>query len=361
MKNKHPALTNVTALTSYLKEKLPHRRIDALQRIAEVIFGIIASESSRHRKIAAHIDRNATPASKARMVARTFHDAELTEQDVLDILLPLLPKGRLVFAMDRTNWKYGQTHLNILVLGVVVAGCVLPLVREVIEHSGNSCAQTRIKLVSHLLKAIPAHRWQVLIADREFVGKAWFQFLRRKKIKRCIRIKETTRMDELLARDNFKNLEPGQVRGLQEKAYVYGSFMQVVATLSPEGERVIVASDLPIWKTLEVYRWRWSIECTFSGMKSRGLGLEETHMIAPERIGRLFGLLSIAYVWTLRIGEWRAADHPIPVKKHGRKALSLAQYGWEVLVEAINFGKSTFQTYLTLLKTPFPPLERQKT
>ena len=29
------------------------------------------------------------------MVARTFHDAELTEQDVLDILLPLLPKGQL--------------------------------------------------------------------------------------------------------------------------------------------------------------------------------------------------------------------------------------------------------------------------
>lgn len=197
------------------------------------------------------------------MVARTFHDAELTEQDVLDILLPLLPKGQLVFVMDRTNWKHGQTHLNILTLGVVVAGCVLPLVREVIEHSGNSCAQTRIKLVTRLLKVIPAKRWKVLIADREFVGAAWFQFLRRKKIKRCIRIKETTRMDELLVRDNFRNLQPRQVRGLMEKACVYGSPMQVVATLSPEGERVIVASDLPIWETLSVYRWRWGWAAPF--------------------------------------------------------------------------------------------------
>ena len=67
MKSKHPALNNVTALTKYLKQKLPHRRIDALQRIAEVIFGIIASDSTRHRKIAAHIDRKATPASKTRI------------------------------------------------------------------------------------------------------------------------------------------------------------------------------------------------------------------------------------------------------------------------------------------------------
>lgn len=356
MKNKHPALSNVNALTAYLKEKLPHRRIDALKRIAEVIFGIVASESTRHRKIAAHIDREAAPDSKAKVVARTFHDAELTEQDVLDILLPLLPDGKLVFVLDRTNWKHGKTHVNILALGVVLAGVVIPLVREIIEHAGNSCAKTRIKLLSRLLKAIPAKRWRVVIADREFVGEEWFKFLRQKKIKRCIRIKETTRMDELLVRDHFKNLQPGSVRGLMEKAQVYGSLMQVVATLSPAGERVIVASDLSIWDTLQTYRWRWGIECTFSGMKSRGLGLEETHMTQPSRIACLFSLLSVAFAWMVRVGEWRAADQPIPVKKHERKALSVAQYGWELLVEAIRFERMTFHTYLELLKTPFCPL-----
>ena len=113
---------------------------------------------------------------------------------------------------------------------------------------------TRIALVQRLLKFIPAKRWKVLIADREFIGKDWFEFLRLKHIKRCIRIKESTQMDEHLAKDTFKNLAAGEIRGLFDKALVYGSIMQVVATKSPEGERVMVASDLPIDETLEVYR-----------------------------------------------------------------------------------------------------------
>jgi hypothetical protein len=360
VKKTHPALLNVNAFAAYLKEKLPERRIDSLKRSAAVIFGIISSESTRHRKIAAHINCDATLDSKTKMVARTFHQENLTEQNVLDILLPLLPEGKLMFVLDRTNWKHGQADINILALGVAISGVVIPLMHEIIPHGGNSCAQTRIQLIKRLLKVIPAKRWLVLIADREFIGEEWFTFLKQKKIKRCIRIKENTRMDELLVRDQFKNLQPTEVRGVMEKAWIYGSLMQVVATLSPQGERVIVASDLSLWDTLKVYRIRWGIECTFSGMKSRGLGLEETHMTAPDRIGRLFSLLSVAFAWMLRIGDWKATEFPIPLKSHGRKAISIPQYGWELLMTAIRFEKPIFQTYLTLLMTPFPAPPHQK-
>ncbi|BBN96985.1 hypothetical protein DEGR_37180 (plasmid) [Deinococcus grandis] len=57
--------------------------------------------------------------SKTRTVARVFHDAQLTSQDVCDVLLPLLPDGKLTLIMDRTTWHYGQMPLNILVLGVL--------------------------------------------------------------------------------------------------------------------------------------------------------------------------------------------------------------------------------------------------
>ncbi|MBI0447318.1 IS4 family transposase, partial [Deinococcus sp. DB0503] len=46
-----------------------------------MLFGILQAESTLHRKIAAHINRTASPASITRMVARTFHETNLTPQD----------------------------------------------------------------------------------------------------------------------------------------------------------------------------------------------------------------------------------------------------------------------------------------
>ncbi|SEJ69979.1 hypothetical protein SAMN04488058_1151, partial [Deinococcus reticulitermitis] len=108
------------------------------------------------------------------------------------------------------------------------------------------------------------------------------------------------------------------------------------------------------------YRLRWSIECTFSAMKTRGLNLEQTHMTQADRLSRLFGLLSLALAWMVRIGEWRAEHHPIPRKKHGRPAWSRATYGRELLCTALRWGKTTFYTHLELLKSPFSAPGRQK-
>ena len=121
-------------------------------------------------------------------------------------------------------------------------------------------------------------------------------------------------VDGEYARDCFAPLKPSQTRALFEKVWVQGGWMRMVATLSPEGERVIVASDLSVWDTLTIYRQRWAIETTFSAMKSRGLNLEQTHMTNPERVGNLFGLLTLALTWMLRVGEWRTEQQPIGVK-----------------------------------------------
>lgn len=257
--------------------------------------------------------------------------------------------------LDRTNWQHGRADLNLLVLGVVVSGVTLPLVWVALPHGGNSDSAARMRLVARLLKHLPARRWKALVADREFIGQAWFSFLRERRIPRCIRLRENTRLDDAFVCTAFQLLERGQVRGLFERAWVYGSLMQVVATLSPEGERVIVAADLSIPATLAVYRQRWTIECTFSVLKSRGLGLEETHMVKAARIERLFGLLTLALVWMVRVGSWRVETRPIPVKKHGRKAVGVAQYGWDLLAAALRWSASGVQTYLKLLTVPFPP------
>ena len=216
MTTSRTALFHADTLAAYLKDRLPHRRTDALKRLAEVLLGILQAESALQRKIALHLPRTASLDSKTRGVARVVHALHLTPQDVLDVLLPLLPNGRLTMVMDRTTWHYGQTPLNILVLGVALGGVVLPLIWTVLPHQGNSSGAARILLVARLLKVLPAKRWAVLIADRrasvvigavlpksEFLGKQWCAWLRWKGIKRCFRIKENSRIDDLLAKEQF--------------------------------------------------------------------------------------------------------------------------------------------------------------
>nr|WP_026299188.1 IS4 family transposase [Deinococcus aquatilis] len=320
-----------------------------------MLLAILQAESTLHRKIALHLPRDATPESKTRVVARVFHDVQLTQQDVCDVLLPLLPEGKLTLVMDLANWHYGQTSLNLLVLGALLGGAVIPLVWTVIPHQGNSCTAARILLVARLLKVLPAKRWAVLIADREFIGQEWYRFLRWKRIRQCLRIRENTRIEDELVRDLFKSLKPGEVRTLFERTWVYGGWMHVVITLSPVGDRVIVASDLPVRDVLKTYRLRWGIESAFSALKSRGLNLEATHMTAADRISRLFGLLCIALAWMARVGAQDQQQNPVRCDNRGRPIRSQVRTGWMALSQAVRWGRDAFWSYLQLLNTPFLP------
>ena len=201
-----PARLHADTLATYLHTRWPHRRADALRRLAEVLLAVLPSESTLHRKLALYLPRSATLESKTRTVACVFHDVQLTPQDVCDVLLPLLPDGKFILIMDRTTWHYDQTPLNILVLGVLLGGAVIPLVWSILPYQGNRCTAVRILLIAQLLKVMPARRWAVLIADREFVGREWCSFLRWKRIRHCIRIRENTRIEDELARDLFTTL-----------------------------------------------------------------------------------------------------------------------------------------------------------
>jgi hypothetical protein len=82
---------DVTTLAELLKTHLPHLRRDTLQRVADVIAGLIQAQSTRHRRVALHLPGPTSPESKTRRVARCFHDLQLQGEDVLRVLLPLLP------------------------------------------------------------------------------------------------------------------------------------------------------------------------------------------------------------------------------------------------------------------------------
>ena len=68
-------------------------------------------------------------------------------------------------------------------------------------------------------------------------------------------------------------------------------------------------------KTLE-YGGRWGIEAMFADFKSRGFGIEDTHIHYPERLDRLLLVMALALHWAVSTGLWDARHHPTPSEKN---------------------------------------------
>jgi len=95
----------------------------------------------------------------------------------------LLPSCKILLALDRTNWKYGDKDINLLVLSVVVNGCGVPLFWVELDSRGNSDTNERKHVMNMFINTFGADKIGYILADREFIGNDWFDYLDRNKIK----------------------------------------------------------------------------------------------------------------------------------------------------------------------------------
>ena len=92
--------------------------------------------------------------------------------------------------MDRTNWQFGSKHINYLVVSIVWQSASIPIVCRCLDkRGGNFNTKERIALMQRALTLIPAEKIDNLLADREFIGKQWFQWLEQQGICYRSRIK----------------------------------------------------------------------------------------------------------------------------------------------------------------------------
>lgn len=77
-------------------------------------------------------------------------------------------------------------------------------------------------------------------------------------------------------------------------------------------------------------------------------------MTRSDRLERLFGVVTLALVWCLRVGVWCHATRPIKRKQHGRRAVSLVRYDLERLAAALRWQTDDQAALLGLVMQPFP-------
>src|ERR1700709_459217 len=116
-----------------------------------LIASILTAGTVSLTRLAAYIDSRAQIASVHRRLEWFFSDVRLNEADVARLVLAALSLAAKPWhlAIDRTNWQFGKTDLNLLVLSVAHGDVCIPLFWRILDRAVNSKTAARIELLQH--------------------------------------------------------------------------------------------------------------------------------------------------------------------------------------------------------------------
>jgi hypothetical protein len=312
---------------------------------ATMLIALIKVRTVNLAEVACGFSSTAKQDSRYIRIKRFFREFEIDFSVVATWVIHCfgLSGQALYLSMDRTNWCWGKKDINILMLSIVYKGIAIPLFWTLLAKRGNSNTPERVEIIQRFIRQFGKSMISGLLADREFIGDNWFAWLLTEKIAFCIRIKNnviTTNARGLKVDIDalFYDLKPGEQRVLQGLYKLWGQKVYLSALRLIDGELLIVATDHLMEAPIQHYALRWEIETLFSCLKGRGFNFEDTRMTKPKRIEKLLVLLSIAFCWAHKTGEWRHTQRAIKIKKHGRKAISHFRYGLDLLRDTVLNG-----------------------
>lgn len=297
-------------------------------------------------KLAVSFDSKVRVDSSLRRIQRFMSGYLLDTNLIARLLFALLPhKPPYRLAMDRTNWKFGSTDINILVIAIVYDGVAFPILFKMMPKTGNSSTAERIELMDHFIELFGISSIDCLLADREFIGDQWIGYLNDNRIRYHIRIRENFWVvipkngHRVKASWFFNRVKINQYEFYPDIVYVNGQLCYLSASkvknkLGIPELQIIVSFNKPE-QAQSIYKDRWQIETAFKALKSSGFNMEDTHLTDVDRFRKLFALVLVAFVWAYKVGIAMDNLIPIKIKKHGRKSKSLFKYGLTYLANIL--------------------------
>lgn len=317
-----------------------------LARIKLISFFITALckvQTVNFDRLACDFDSKSNKDSSLRRIQRFFAGYVFDIEIIAKIIFQLIPNDTPVgLSMDRTNWKFGETNINILVIGIVHEGLAFPLLFSMMPKRGNSNTEERIDLMNKYQRLFGFGTIDYLVADREFIGQDWLNFLNQNNITYHIRIREN--FDVIIPRSGkkvkaawlFGDLKMNQFKHYSKIVYINKVLCYLSASVikSKDGKpeyQFLISFKNPA-KSKDCYEKRWQIETMFKALKTSGFNIEKTHLQNLERIEKLVSIIFIAFTWCYLVGiHVHQNIKPIYIKKHGFKAKSLFKYGLDFI------------------------------
>jgi hypothetical protein len=323
--------------------------------LVQILQGLFLVRTVNLTQIAETFQTPATEASSYRRVQRFFKDFSFDMSFIVILVTKLFIMGeKCVLIIDRTNWKWGKTHINIFMVSIEHFGIGIPIFWTILDKGGTSSSQDRIDLLSKVIKRLGVENIKVILGDREFIGELWFRFLIENKISFVIRVKGGflvggIQSDSAIPIKTLVKKLGRKKKVINHPITLWGHCLFAsVEHAKGAKEPLIVVSNEAFPNALDLYRWRWGIETLFSCLKTRGFRMEDTHMVEPAKIEKLIFVLAIGFCWAYKTGELLAQQKPIEVKKHNRKAKSIFRLGLNFIRSCLFKLEKWIDPYMSL-------------
>ncbi len=165
--------------------------------LVRFLIALIQVRTVNLTEIAVCFEGRACVASNYKRIQRflRFFEIELPETARLIIALMNL-EPPFVLCLDRTEWQFGRSWLNVLMISIATDSVSVPLLWLVLEKKGCSNNGERKQLLEEYLTVFGAESIKYLCADREFADKEFLKYLHEKQISFRIRLKQNAQITD---------------------------------------------------------------------------------------------------------------------------------------------------------------------
>jgi hypothetical protein len=267
--------------------------LSSINYVRNLVWGMIDAKTVNLKSVVAKF-RKGGQKGNYRMVQDFIKEKELDSAEVGRLVVnSLFAENEMVtLAIDRTEWKFGETWNNLLIISVLFEKTAVPIVIKPLSKRGNSHTTEKIEVIEELLKIVPNYKIQCIMGDREFIGNKWFDILEKKGISFAMRV----RRDQIIADDEkcckIKELDIDFGKEYEKYVHIGTKVLKLSVKRIEKEELAVVSSGVK--NPLEFYKERWNIETGFKCLKTRGFNLEETRLKAPKKIKMLVQICSLA-------------------------------------------------------------------
>jgi hypothetical protein len=220
--------------------------------------------------------------------------------------------------LDGTSWELGTKKIHLLTLGVLVNGVCIPICWEDLDKKGTSCLAERKALLDRACQWYRL-RGMILLADREYIGEEWFNYLSSKGIEFIIRLRagiykehvdsQTKEVDKYFKHQRWRysamEREARKVSnhgsGVSKQVEILGGKYTFVIFKNPKDgateELFYYISTLRKRQNIvRLYPARWKIECCFKHLKSNGFNLEALNVRDCQKVKLMMAMVTFMYV-----------------------------------------------------------------
>lgn len=330
----------INKLSSTLQSKFQWNK-SRVRFLRRFVTSLILSATVKLNRLALIMNTEVKSETNYRCIQRFFQQFKMDYGEFAEFVISLLPRREKHYlVIDRTNWKFGKTNINILMLGIIYKKICFPLYWDLLPKRGSSSTQERKDLLQKAIDHLGKERIAGLLGDREFIGVHWFKYLIDQDIEFHIRLPKQVKYGSILLKHRkivnnlFRFFKENVKVDHPKKIKILGFNLYVSGMKSDKGYCIIVSNKDNL-NSLEKYQQRWTIENMFGAFKTKGFNFEDTHMTNLEKIKKLVVLVSIVYTWCVLVGLWVSESITIRIMNHGRKQRSIFRCGLDYLTTFI--------------------------